>query len=276
MRALLDAIPDLMFLITANGIYVDFVGDAELLANPWEEVVGAGWKTCSRRGRRGPLATIRRARDGRAADAQLRAADDPWRQASVRGEGGADRRQPGRRIVRDATELRQTERDLRAAHDRLVQRVTPSGGGSSEISTTAPAAPHHRAPGAARRIGPDGAWRRRRGRAACSGPRSSWPSPSVRSRARTRPSPVRARRPGARRGPRAARATARGRAPGGDQCPGLAPRPRARGVRVLPRRRSPGECRQVRGRFGGDRERAGRRRHDRRSGSPTTAAVARA
>ena len=40
MRALLDAIPDLMFRITADGTYVDFVGDAELLANPWEEVVG--------------------------------------------------------------------------------------------------------------------------------------------------------------------------------------------------------------------------------------------
>ena len=40
MRALLDAIPDLMFRITADGVYVDFVGDAELLANPWEDVVG--------------------------------------------------------------------------------------------------------------------------------------------------------------------------------------------------------------------------------------------
>ena len=40
MRALLDAIPDLMFRITADGMYVDFAGDAALLANPWEDVVG--------------------------------------------------------------------------------------------------------------------------------------------------------------------------------------------------------------------------------------------
>ena len=36
MRALLDAIPDLMFRITADGTYVDFVGDAEL-GQSWEE-----------------------------------------------------------------------------------------------------------------------------------------------------------------------------------------------------------------------------------------------
>ena len=32
--------PDLMFRITADGMYVDFAGDADLLANPWEDVVG--------------------------------------------------------------------------------------------------------------------------------------------------------------------------------------------------------------------------------------------
>ena len=98
MRALLDAIPDLMFRITADGTYVDFVGDAELLANPWEEVVGGKMDELLPPDVARPLmATIRRrARDGRAADAQLRAADDPRRRAPVRGEGRADRRQPGR------------------------------------------------------------------------------------------------------------------------------------------------------------------------------------
>ena len=49
MRALLDAIPDLMFRITADGTYVDFVGDAELLANPGRMSSAAGWTTCCRR-----------------------------------------------------------------------------------------------------------------------------------------------------------------------------------------------------------------------------------
>ena len=40
-------------------------------------------------------------------------------------------------IVRDATELRQTERDLVPPTIGSSRRVTPSGGGSSEISTTA-------------------------------------------------------------------------------------------------------------------------------------------
>ena len=40
LQALLDAIPDLMFRISADGTYLDFAGDAELLANPREDVVG--------------------------------------------------------------------------------------------------------------------------------------------------------------------------------------------------------------------------------------------
>ena len=79
MRALLDAIPDLMFRITADGIYVDFVGDADLLANPWEDVVGGKVDELLPPEVAEPLmGTIRaRARDRRAADGRLRAAHDP-------------------------------------------------------------------------------------------------------------------------------------------------------------------------------------------------------
>src|SRR5207253_1737132 len=34
LQALLDAIPDLMFRIRSDGTYVDFAGEADLLANP--------------------------------------------------------------------------------------------------------------------------------------------------------------------------------------------------------------------------------------------------
>jgi len=40
LKALLDAIPDLVFRITADGTYLDFAGDAYLLSNPRENVVG--------------------------------------------------------------------------------------------------------------------------------------------------------------------------------------------------------------------------------------------
>jgi PAS domain S-box-containing protein len=123
MRALLDAIPDLMFRITADGIYVDFVGDAELLANPWEEVVGGRMDDLLPAEVARPLmATIRDALE--TGELQTLSYVLP----TIRG----DKRQFEARvvpiddnqvvtIVRDATELRQTERDLRAAHDRLVQ-----------------------------------------------------------------------------------------------------------------------------------------------------------
>ena len=123
MRALLDAIPDLMFRITAGGIYVDFVGDAELLANPWEEVVGGRMEDLLPPEVATPLmATIRDALE--TGELQTLSYVLP----TIRG----DRRQFEARvvpiddnqvvtIVRDATELRQTERYLRAAHDRLVQ-----------------------------------------------------------------------------------------------------------------------------------------------------------
>ena len=123
MRALLDAIPDLMFRITADGTYVDFVGDAELLANPSESVVGGRWTSCSRRTWLGPLmATIHEALES----GKLQTLG--YVLPTIRG----DERQFEARvvpiddnqvvtIVRDATELRRTERELRAAHDRLVR-----------------------------------------------------------------------------------------------------------------------------------------------------------
>ena len=49
MRALLDAIPDLMFRITADGIYVDFVGDAASSSpTRGRTSSAAGWRTCFR------------------------------------------------------------------------------------------------------------------------------------------------------------------------------------------------------------------------------------
>ena len=123
MRALLDAIPDLMFRITADGVYVDFVGDAELLANPWEDVVGGRMEDLLPADVAEPLmSTIRQA----LATGELQTLS--YVLPTIRG----DRRQFEARvvpiddnqvvtIVRDATELRQTERELRAAHDRLVR-----------------------------------------------------------------------------------------------------------------------------------------------------------
>jgi PAS domain S-box-containing protein len=123
LRALLDAIPDLMFRITADGVYVDFVGDEELLANPWEDVVGGRMEDLLPEEVATPLmATIRDALD----TGKLQTIG--YVLPTIRG----DRRQFEARvvpiddnqvvtIVRDATELRQTERDLRAAHDRLVR-----------------------------------------------------------------------------------------------------------------------------------------------------------
>jgi len=122
MRALLDAIPDLMFRITADGTYVDFVGDAELLANPWEEVVGGKMDELLPARVAEPLmATIHRALEM----GKLQTVG--YVLPTVRGE---EREFEARvvpiddhevvTIVRDATDLRQTERELRAAHDRLV------------------------------------------------------------------------------------------------------------------------------------------------------------
>ena len=80
MRALLDAIPDLMFRITADGMYVDFAGDAALLANPWEEVVGGRMEELLPPEVAEPLMarSATRARDGNAADGRPTCCDDRW------------------------------------------------------------------------------------------------------------------------------------------------------------------------------------------------------
>ena len=122
MQALLDAIPDLMFRIAADGTYLDFAGDAELLANPWEEVVGGKVDELLP----APVAmalmgTIHRALESKS----LQTVD--YVLTTMRG----DAREFEARvvpidhnevvtIVRDATDLRKTERELLAAHDRLV------------------------------------------------------------------------------------------------------------------------------------------------------------
>ena len=123
LQALLDAIPDLMFRISADGTYLDFAGDAELLANPREDVVGGTVD-----GLLPPdvaaalMATIRRALE----TGTLQTVE--YVLPTMRG----DKREFETRvvpidesevvtIVRDATEFRQTERDLRVANERLVQ-----------------------------------------------------------------------------------------------------------------------------------------------------------
>jgi PAS domain S-box-containing protein len=123
MRALLDAIPDLMFRITADGTYLDFVGDADLLANPSESVVGGKMNELLPPHVARPLmATIHEALES----GKLQTLG--YVLPTIRG----DQRQFEARvvpiddnqvvtIVRDATELRSTERELRAAHDRLVR-----------------------------------------------------------------------------------------------------------------------------------------------------------
>jgi PAS domain S-box-containing protein len=123
MRALLDAIPDLMFRITADGTYLDFEGDADLLANPSESVVGGKMDELLPPHVARPLmATIHEALES----GRLQTLG--YVLPTIRG----DERQFEARvvpiddnqvvtIVRDATELRRTERELRAAHDRLVR-----------------------------------------------------------------------------------------------------------------------------------------------------------
>ena len=123
MRALLDAIPDLMFRITADGMYVDFAGDAALLANPWEDVVGGRVEELLPPEVAEPLMlTTRRA---------LETGTLQTVAYVLRTIGGEERQFEARvvpiddnevvTIVRDATELRETERELRAAHERLVR-----------------------------------------------------------------------------------------------------------------------------------------------------------
>ena len=123
MRALLDAIPDLMFRITADGTYVDFVGDAELLANPWEEVVGGQMEDLLPAEVAVPLmATIHEALESGTLQTLgyvLPTIRGDRRQFEA--QGRADRRQPGRHDRARRDRARRTERDLRAAHDRLVR-----------------------------------------------------------------------------------------------------------------------------------------------------------
>ena len=264
MRALLDAIPDLMFRIAADGIYLDFVGDAELLANPWEDVVGgqstsscrlpSQWRSCGR--------FAKALDDGRAPDAELRAPDDARRRAPVRGQGCADRRQPGRddRPGRDRSPADGARASSR--HDRLVSPRCGAASARTEPPRRCAAAADRRPPGARVAFarlphGGDGAaelLQRAEEQLALTVP--------VRELARgLHPSVL------AEHGlPAAARQlVSRLRRPAGRlDVSGLALRPRLRGVHLLPRRRGARECRQVRGRVGGDRSRARGRRRGRR------------
>jgi PAS domain S-box-containing protein len=123
MQALLDAIPDLMFRITADGTYVDFAGDAQLLANPWEDVVGGQMHdllpphVAERL-----LRTIHRALASRrleTVDYVLPTMHGDEREFEARVVPIDDNEVVT--IVRDASDLRRTERELRDAHDRLVR-----------------------------------------------------------------------------------------------------------------------------------------------------------
>ena len=185
MRALLDAIPDLMFRITADGTYVDFVGDAELLANPWEDVVGGKMDELLPAEVAGP--SWRTIREALETGTSCRRSATCCRRSAATSASSRPRVVPIDdnevvTIVRDATELRQTERELRAAHDRLVRaRDAERRQARAEPPRRRPAAAHRRPPGAARRVGPAAARRRRRRPSSCSGRRSSSRSPSPRS-----------------------------------------------------------------------------------------------
>ena len=167
MRALLDAIPDLMFRITADGTYLDFVGDADLLANPSESVVGGKVDELLPPHVARPLmATIHEALESGKLQTSATCSDDARRRAPVRGAGRADRRQRGRHDRRDATELRQTERELRAAHDRLVSaRDAERRRLEREPPRRCAAAADRRPAGAARGVVPAACGQRRRRRA---------------------------------------------------------------------------------------------------------------
>jgi PAS domain S-box-containing protein len=123
LHALLDAIPDLMFRITSDGTYVDFAGDANLLANPWEKVVGGRMEELLPPEVAGPLMeTIQRALASgslETVDYVLRTIAGDAREFEARIVPIDDNEVVT--IVRDATGMRRTERELRAAHDRLVQ-----------------------------------------------------------------------------------------------------------------------------------------------------------
>jgi PAS domain S-box-containing protein len=123
LRALVDAIPDLMFRITADGTYLDFAGDVALLANPREDVVGGRMDELLPPEVAGPLlTTIHRALESRrleTVDYVLRTMGGDEREFETRVVPIDDNEVVT--IVRDATELRQTERELRAANERLVQ-----------------------------------------------------------------------------------------------------------------------------------------------------------
>ena len=123
LQALVDAIPDLVFRITADGTYLDFAGDTDLLANPRENVVGGTVdELLPPSVALALMGTIHRALESR----KLQTVD-----YVLTTMGGAEREFEARvvpidqnevvTIVRDATDMRQTERDLRAAHERLVQ-----------------------------------------------------------------------------------------------------------------------------------------------------------
>ena len=123
LRALVDAIPDLMFRIHADGTYLDFAGDVSLLANPQHEViggnidellpkhVGTALMGCTRRAlESGSLETVGyvlRTVAGEDREFEARVVPVDEQEVVV--------------IVRDMTELKETERELRAAHERVVK-----------------------------------------------------------------------------------------------------------------------------------------------------------
>ena len=139
LQALLDAIPDLMFRISADGTYLDFAGDAELLANPREDVVGGTVDELlpPARGDRPDGHDPPCARDGDAADGRVRAADDAGRRARVRDARRADRREA--RSSRSSATRPNSARPSATSGSPTsgsCRRVMPSGDGWSGTSTT--------------------------------------------------------------------------------------------------------------------------------------------
>jgi signal transduction histidine kinase len=121
-KALLDALPDLVLRLRADGTYVDVVGDTSKLANPPEHVVGAtAWDLlpdeiaaqlmqCVQASlEQGKLATVEyrlRTHLGLERDFEVRVAP-----------AGADEVVA---VVRDVTDLRQAMRDLTDSRARIV------------------------------------------------------------------------------------------------------------------------------------------------------------
>ena len=122
-RALLEAIPDLLLRLRADGTYLEVAGDLSRLANPPETVIGRQRPRPPRPrhrraadGGRPPGARDRRARDGELHAPHLR------RRASATSSFGSRPAGPDEVVViaRDVTDVRTAIRELQESRARVV------------------------------------------------------------------------------------------------------------------------------------------------------------